>query len=150
MPRPPCDAIIKPMKDLIRHLPARLLAPAERALVAEWLAGTGDIAEAYVSDRRGDDPVLYHRIVIVTKTDGGPAYLVHAPPGRNIWIVLTLGGRTKVQRFRTLSSALNFVRPVLVETGLEEAVRMPKLNSGRHAERLGPGRDSSRSQAIDR
>ena len=43
------------MKDMIRHLPARLLAPDERTLVAEWLAGAGDIAEAYVSDRRGDD-----------------------------------------------------------------------------------------------
>jgi hypothetical protein len=41
------------MKDMIRDLPARLLAPDERTLVAEWLAGAGDIAEAYVSNRRG-------------------------------------------------------------------------------------------------
>jgi hypothetical protein len=115
------------MKDMIRHLSARLLAPDERTLVAEWLSGAGDITEAYVSDRRGDDPALYHRIVIVTNPDAGPAYLVHAPSGQDIWIVLTLGGRTKIQRFRTLRAALNFVRPVLVEPGLEEVLRIPKM-----------------------
>jgi hypothetical protein len=120
-------AIVKPMKDLIRHLPARLLTPDERALVAEWIGGAGDVAEAYVSNRRGDDPALYHRIVIVVKPEDGPAHLVHASTGRDIWIVLSLGRRTKTQRFRTLRAALNSVRPVLVETGLEEAFRIPKL-----------------------
>ena len=115
------------MKDMIRDLPARLLAPDERALVAEWLSGAGDITEAYVSDRRGDDPALYHRIVIVTKPEAGPTHLVHAPSGRDIWIVLTLGRRTKIRRFRTLRAALNSVRPVLVETGLEEVLRIPKM-----------------------
>ena len=57
-------AIIKQMKDLIRDFPARLLTQNERALVAEWIAGAGDIAEPYVSDRLVDDPTLYHRIVI--------------------------------------------------------------------------------------
>ncbi len=126
MPPTPCGAIVKPMKDVIRHLPARLLTPDEHALVAEWLSGAGDITEAYVSNRRGDDPALYRRIVIVTKLDG-PANLIHAPSGRDIWIVLTLGGWTKVQRFRTLRSALNSVRPVLVEPGLEEVLRIPKI-----------------------
>jgi hypothetical protein len=115
------------MKDMIRDLPARLLAPDERTLVAEWLASAGDIAEAYVSNRRGDDPALDHRIVIVTKPEVGPSHLVHAPSGRDIWIVLTLGRRTKIQRFPTLRVALNSVRPVLVETGLEEVLRIPKL-----------------------
>ena len=63
------------MKDMIRDLPARLLAPDERALVAEWLSGAGDITEAYVSDRRGDDPALSHRIIIVTNPDAGPTPL---------------------------------------------------------------------------
>ncbi len=115
------------MKDVIRHLPARLLTPDERTLVAEWLAGAGDITEAYVSDRRGDDPALYRRVVIVTKPEVGPSHLVHAPSGRDIWIVLTLGRQTKIHRFRTLRAALNSVRPALVETGLEEAFRIPKL-----------------------
>jgi hypothetical protein len=115
------------MKDVVRHLPARLLAPDERTLVAEWLAGAGDIAEAYVSNRRGDDPALYNRIVIVVKPDDRPAHLIHAPSGRNIWIVISLGRRTKIQRFRTLRAALNSVRSVLVEAGLERALRIPKL-----------------------
>jgi hypothetical protein len=115
------------MKDMIRGLPARLLAPDERALVAEWLSGAGDITEAYVSDRRGDDPALYHRIVIVTNPEAGPTHLVHAPSGRDIWIVLTLGRRTKFRRFPTLRVALNSIRPALVETQLEEVLRLPKL-----------------------
>ena len=127
MPATPCGAIVKPMKDMIRDLPAGLLAPDERALVAEWLSGAGDIIEAYVSDRRGDDPALSHRIIIVTNPDAGPTHLVHAPLGRDIWIVLTLGRRTKIRRFRTLRAALNSVRSVLVETGLEEALRIPKM-----------------------
>ena len=115
------------MKDVIRHLPARLLTLAERALVAEWIARAGDITEAYVSSRRGDDPALYNRIVIVTNPEAGPTHLVHAPSRRDIWIVLSLGRRTKVQRFRTLRAALNSVRPVLVETGLEDVLRIPKM-----------------------
>ena len=91
----PCGAIVKPMKDMIRDLPARLLAPDERTLVAEWLSGAGDITEAYVSDRRGDDPALYHRVVIVTNPEAGPTHLVHAPSGRNIWIRTYIGRSDK-------------------------------------------------------
>ena len=69
--------------------------------MAELIASAGDIAEAFVSSRRGDDPALSNRIVIVTKPQKGPTYLVHAPSGRDIWIVLSLGRRTKIQRFRT-------------------------------------------------
>jgi hypothetical protein len=114
------------MKDMIRHLPARLLAPDERSLVAEWLSGAGDITEAYVSDRRGDDPALHHRIVIVTSPEAGPTHLIHTPSSRNIWIVLSLGRRTKIRRFPTLRAALNSVRPVLVEMVLEEVIRYPR------------------------
>ncbi len=123
----PCDAIVRPMKDMIGDLPARLLAPDERALVAEWLSGAGDITEAYVSDRRGDDPALYRRVVIVTNPEAGPMHLVHAPSGREIWIVITSGRRTKIRRFRTLRAALNSVRPFLAETGLEDVLRIHKL-----------------------
>ena len=117
-------AIVKHMKGATRHFPARLLTPDERALTAEWIASAGDIADAYVSSRRGDDPTFYRRIVVVTEPGEGPSHLIHAPCGRNNWIVFSLGRRTKVQRFR---AALNSVRPVLVETGMEEVFRMPKM-----------------------
>ena len=101
------------MQDAIRYFPPRPLTPDERALVAEWLALAGDIADTYVSNRRSDDPALYRRIVIVSKPDEGPSHLIHAPPSRAVWIVFTIGRRTKIQRFPTLRAALNSVRPVL-------------------------------------
>src|SRR5262249_2635325 len=54
----------KPMRNVTRNFPARPLTPDERALVADWLATAGDIASAYVSERRSDDPDLHHRILI--------------------------------------------------------------------------------------
>jgi hypothetical protein len=117
----------KQMRGDMRDFPARLLTPDERALVAEWIAGAGDIAEAYVSNRRADDPALLHRIVIFTKADDGPSHLVQASSGRAIWIVFSLGRRTKVQRFRTLQAALNSIRPVLEATGLKNALHIAKL-----------------------
>ena len=104
------------MGDAIRHFPARLLTPDEHALLAEWLAGAGDIAEAYASNRREDDPAYYRRIVVVTKSSEGPSHLVHVPSGRKKWVVFSLGRRSQVQTFRTLRDALNSIRPVLPET----------------------------------
>ena len=103
------------MQDAIRHFPARPLTPDEHALVDEWLANAGDIVAAYVSNRRGDDPAQYRRIVILTKPDEGPAYLVHAPVARNEWIVFSLGENSQIRSFPTLRVALNAVRPVLLE-----------------------------------
>jgi hypothetical protein len=110
------------MQTAIRHLPARLLKPEERALVSEWFAAAADIALAYVSSRLGDDPTLLHRIIVITKAQDGPSHIVHAPSGRDLWIVFAAGRRTRVRRFRTLRAALNFIRPVLVEA---EAVDAP-------------------------
>ena len=104
---------------------ARVLTLAERALVAEWIACAGDIGEAYVSGRRDDDPALRNRVVIVTRPEDGPTHLVHAPTRRGIWIVLSLGIRTKIQRFSTLRGALNSVRPVLVRAGSKNLVSTP-------------------------
>ena len=115
------------MREVIRHFSARALTKAERDLFDEWIARAGDIAEAYVSSRRGDDPAHYNRIVIATNPEAEPAYLVHAPTRRGIWIVLSLGLRTKVQRFRNLRAALNSIRPVLVHTGLDEVLRVSKM-----------------------
>ena len=104
------------MRNLIRHLPARLLTPDERALFAEWYAAVGDVASAYVSSRSGDDPVLQHRIVVIARQGEEPSHIVYAPAGRDIWIVFLAGRRTRIRRFRTLRDALNFVRPVLIES----------------------------------
>jgi hypothetical protein len=103
------------MRNAISYFPARPLVPDERALVAEWLASVGDIAATYVSSRRGDDPAHYRRIVIVTKPDEGPSHLVHAPSGSDIWIVFSVGKRTRIRRFPTLRAALNSIRPVLAD-----------------------------------
>lgn len=110
------------MKAEICHFPPRLLTLSERALVAQWVADAGDIAEAYVSSRRSDDAAFYHKIVIVINPADGPAHLVHAPSGQDTWIVFSCGRRMGIEYFGTLRSALNSVRPVLVETEIEEAL----------------------------
>jgi hypothetical protein len=110
------------MKTEISHFPARLLTLSERELVAEWIADAGDIAEAYVSSRRTDDAAFYHKIVIVINPADGPAHLVHAPSGQDTWIVFSCGRRMGIKYFATLRSALNSIRPILVETGIEEAL----------------------------
>ena len=117
-----CNGMLSHMQKVMRHLPARLLTPDERAQFAEWFAATGDIASAYVSSRIADDPVLHHRIVVVTKSDDAPSHVIYAPAGRNIWVVISSGRRTRIRRFRTLRASLNFVRPVLVELEAEKAL----------------------------
>lgn len=114
------------MLDAIRHFPARLPTPDEQALVAEWLARAGDIAAAYVSNRRGDDPAHYRRIVIVTKPDEGPSHLVHAPSGRRRWIVFSLGRKSQIQGFPSLRAALNYIRPVLADEAVKASLGKPK------------------------
>jgi hypothetical protein len=118
------------MRNLIRHIPARLLTPDERALFDTWFAAVGDVASAYVSSRAGDDPVLQHRIVVIARKGDEPSHIVYAPAGRDIWIVFLAGRRTRVRRFRALRDALNFVRPVLVEA---EPVTVPIVARDRQA-----------------
>jgi hypothetical protein len=117
-----CNGMLSHMQRAIRHLPARLLTPGERAQFAEWFAATGDIASAYISSRVADDPVFQHRIVVVANSGAGPSHVVYAPAGRDIWVVFSSGRRTRLRRFRTLRAALNFVRPVLVELKAENAL----------------------------
>ena len=71
-------------------------------------------------------PALHHRVVIIANSDAGPSHLVHAPSGRDIWIVFSLGSRTKIKRYPTLRAALNSVRPVLVEAASEDALTKPQ------------------------
>ena len=103
------------MRDIVLKYPARPPTPVERALVVEWLAAAGDIALAYVSTRSHDDPALKDRIVVITDAAKGPSHVIHAPLGRDIWMLFSTGQRTKVQRFKTLRAALNSIRPVLGE-----------------------------------
>lgn len=115
------------MEDTIRHFPARLLTPDEHALVAEWLAAAGDVAEAYVSNRRGDDPAYYRRVIIVTKPGEGASYLVHTPTGRPEWVVFFRGPNPQIDLFPTLRAALNSIRPVLVDDGVEADRSKPEV-----------------------
>jgi hypothetical protein len=108
------------MPDSINNLPARLLTLDENSLVAEWLSMAGDVASAYVSNRCGDDPALYHCVVIVTKLDDGPSHFIYTPSGQDVWIVFSFEQRKKAQRFPTLRAALNSIRPVLGEVGSKD------------------------------
>ncbi len=115
------------MQDAIGHFPARLPTPDENALLNKWLAAAGDIAAAYVSNRRGDDPAYHRRIVIVTKPDEGPSHLVHAPMRGADWVVLIRGLIPRIEVFPTLRAALNSIRPVLTDDGVLTDRREPGL-----------------------
>ena len=103
------------MQTAIHKLPARPPTPDERAVLAEWLAAAGDIALAYVSSRQSDDLAVKHRITVISEAGGGMSHLVFAPAGRDIWIVLAKGQRTRLRRHKTLRAALNSIRRVLVD-----------------------------------
>jgi len=103
------------MRNVIRHLPPRMLSPDERGLFAEWFAAVGDVASAYVSRRQSDDPAFQNRIIIAAKPGGKPTHVIYASAGRNIWVVCSAGSRTRIRRFPTLCAALNSIRPVLVD-----------------------------------
>jgi hypothetical protein len=139
------------MLNAISRFPARRLTPDENALVAEWLAAAGDVASAYVSNRRSDDPALRRRIIIATGPEDVPSHIVHASRGRNIWMVCSLGRRTKMRRFPTLQAALNSIRPVIVDAeSVDPAVKSKLASNKRAADQKsaarmpGPQRGSSR------
>ena len=100
------------MGDVLRTFPPRPPNPDERATVAEWLAATCNIASAYVSERRGDDPAIYRRIVISIGPERTPSFLVHAPIGMSCWLVCSVGRGSDVRRFDSLRDALNSIRVV--------------------------------------
>lgn len=106
------------MQDVLASLPARPLTPDERALLAEWLAAAGDVAAAYASGRKTDDPALKNRIVVFSHSGEAPSHLIHAPAAGNVWMMVWLGRRSRWRQFKTLRAALNAIRPVLgrVET----------------------------------
>jgi len=98
--------------DVLRTFPPRPLNPDERALVDTWLAATCDVASAYVSERRSDDPVLYRRIIVTIGPKPSPSYLIHAPAGISCWLVSSVGHGSEVRRCDSLRAALNSIRPV--------------------------------------
>ena len=103
-------------EDYQEALPPRLLRADERKLLDEWLDLAGDVASAYVSTRRGDNPAIYRKIVITIEGDGEPTYLIDTPSGTDLWVVVQCRPIPDAQQFASLREALNFVRPVLPST----------------------------------
>jgi len=105
---------------VLRTFPPRPLNPDERELVATWLAATGDVSTAYVSERRSDDPAIYHRVVVAIGPGAAPSYLIHAPSGVSCWLVMKLGEGATIRRFDSLRAALNSIRPVFPAAPTEQ------------------------------
>ncbi|MEJ0018001.1 MAG: hypothetical protein WDN25_15825 [Acetobacteraceae bacterium] len=103
--------------NVILTFPPRPISQWERALLAEWFAATQrdtlDVTRAFVSERRGDDPKIVGRIVVVLRASKDPAYLVYSPSESAFWVVASAPDWNEFQRFRTLRAALNSIRPVL-------------------------------------
>ena len=102
------------LEDVLLTFPPRPLSPDERAVLNTWLAATCDVASAYISERRSDDPAMYRRIVVILGPSRQPTYLIHAPSGLNCWLVMAVVGGNQVRQFDSLRAALNSIRPVFV------------------------------------
>jgi hypothetical protein len=78
------------------------------------LAAAGDIASAYVSSRRSDDRAVYRRVIVVVEGNEEPSYLIDAPTGTDVWIVVQpYGPESETILCGSLRDALNSIRPVL-------------------------------------
>jgi|ERR1700733_7085833 hypothetical protein len=93
--------------------PARPLTAEERKVLRSWVSAV-DGFSAFVSERRADDPAIYRRIVISGRGTKRHTYLVHAPRGLDIWIVVSAVEGEDIGRFPTLHAALDFIHPVSV------------------------------------
>jgi RimJ/RimL family protein N-acetyltransferase len=97
--------------NVILTFPPRPVSQWERALVAEWFVATqregAGISRAFVSERRGDDPKIVGRIVIIARPSKEPTHLVYSPAESAIWVVTMGPNWNEPQRFRTLRAALN-------------------------------------------
>jgi hypothetical protein len=105
--------------NVVLTFPPRPISQWERAQLAEWHAAARerapDIGRAFVSERRSDHPRIAGRIVVTLRSSQDPAYIVHAPVGLTFWVVAAAPDWDTLHRFRTLTAALNFIRPVLAE-----------------------------------
>jgi hypothetical protein len=105
--------------DVILTFPPRPISDWERALVAEWFAATRHddlgITRAYVSERRGGDPVLAGRTMVVELPNKLPSHVIYSPAGSIIWVTSSAPLWRDLRRFGTLRAALDAIRPVFDE-----------------------------------
>ena len=103
--------------NVLLTFPPRPISQWERTVLADWFTAARraklDVAAAYVSERRGDDPMIVGRIVVVTRPDNGPSHLIYSPAESTFWVVSAAPAWGDLMRFRSLRDALNSIRPVL-------------------------------------
>lgn len=104
--------------NVILTFPPRPIAPRDRALLNDWLEATqrqgADVIAAYVSERRGDDPMIAGRIAIVVSSNPfarEPTHLVYSPSGSTFWVVAAARNSGSLERFGTLQAALSSIHP---------------------------------------
>src|SRR3954471_21097839 len=111
--------------NVILTFPPRPISQWERALLAEWFAATQrddrGIARAYVSERRGDDPMIVGRIAIVVRPIKIPSHLIYSPAESTFWVLSSAPAWSDLKRFRTLRAALNAIEPALVGPNSDQA-----------------------------
>jgi hypothetical protein len=105
--------------NVILTFPPRPISLWQRNLVADWFAAAKqqgmDISRAYVSERRGDDPMIAGRIAVVVWPNQEPTHLIYSPAESTFWVVSSAPSWGDLQRFRTLQAALNSIRPIFEE-----------------------------------
>ena len=118
--------------NVILTFPPRPIAPRDHALLQEWFEATQrqdcDVIAAFVSERRGDDPMIVGRIAVVVSSNPftrEPTHLVYSPAGSAFWVVATASSLGSLGRFTTLRDALNSIQPALAtedDTAAPQAV----------------------------
>lgn len=98
--------------NVLLSFPARSLTEGEREIVRGW-AAAADGRSALVSESRGDDPSVRRRIVISRSHATQPSFIVHAPEGLNVWVVVAAAQSDAVGRFPTLRTALDYVEATM-------------------------------------
>ena len=103
------------MSDLIdrvlRTFPPRPLTEAERELLLDWVETARDF-QAFVSERRSDDPAIYRRVVVSHRNTQQHLYLIHCPKDLDCWIMVSPVGGKSIGRFASLRTALEYIGPV--------------------------------------
>jgi hypothetical protein len=105
--------------NVILTFPPRPVSRWDRATLAEWFAAVQrdscGVANAYVCERRGEDPMLAGRILVFEQPGQEPSYVVYSPAESTFWVVASSPALGHLRRFGTLRGALNAIRPVLEE-----------------------------------